>query len=256
MEIATGDAVVLLEGHLQDPPEMIKDFYEKWKKGYNVVYGTRIKREASWHMQILYKVFYRVFKYLSDVDIPVDAGDFSLIDRKAIEHLLRFRENDYFVRGLRAWIGFKQTGVPYSRPERMFGRSTSNFLEHLQWAKKGIFSFSMKPLIYIQGLGFMIFGSTIVLVLYYLISYFIHPPTQAPGVTTIILLLLGLSGIQIVSLSIIGDYVGKILEEAKERPRFIRARIIKGTEIISSEAAIDLLVGDRRQQVMDKNKGK
>ena len=90
----------------------------------------------------------------------------------------------------------------------------------------------------------------------YLISYFIHPPTQAPGVTTIILLVLGLSGIQIVSLSIIGDYVGKILEEAKERPRFIRARIIKGTEIISSEAAIDLLVGDRRQQVIDKNKGK
>jgi polyisoprenyl-phosphate glycosyltransferase len=256
MEIATGDAVILLEGHLQDPPEMIKDFYEKWKEGYNVVYGTRVKREASWYMQILYKGFYRVFKYLSEVDIPVDAGDFSLVDRKAIEHLLRFRENDYFVRGLRAWIGFKQTGVPYSRPERMFGRSTNNFLEHIQWAKKGIFSFSLKPLTYIQGLGFAIFASTIVLVLYYLISYFIHPPTQAPGVTTIILLVLGLSGIQIVSLSIIGDYVGKILEEAKERPRFIRARIIKGTEIIGSEAAIDLLVGDRRQQVIDKNKGK
>ena len=94
MEIATGDAVILLEGHLQDPPEMIKDFYEKWKEGYNVVYGTRVKREASWYMQILYKGFYRVFKYLSEVDIPVDAGDFSLVDRKAIEHLLRFREND------------------------------------------------------------------------------------------------------------------------------------------------------------------
>ena len=256
MEVATGNAVILLDGDLQDPPELIEEFYHQWKQGHDVVYGVRSKREASWYMQILYKTFYRVFKHLSDVEIPVDAGDFSLIDRKAVEHLLRFREHDVFVRGLRAWIGFKQTGVPYSRPERMFGRTTNNFLKNIWWAKKGIFSFSVKPLYYMQGFGLMICAATIALALFYLINYLIQPPTQAPGITTIVLLVLGLGGIQLFSLSIIGDYVGTVLEEAKSRPRFIRSRIFKGTETIASESEIDLLVGDRRQIALERNREK
>ncbi len=246
MEIATGDAVVLLDGDLQDPPAMIEAFYRQWKQGYDVVYGIRIKRQASWYMQMFYKAFYRVFKHLSEVEIPLDAGDFSLIDRKAVEHLLRFRERDLFVRGLRAWIGFKQAGVPYMRPERMFGRSTNKFLKNVWWAKKGIFSFSLKPLYYIQGFGLLIFAVSIVLALFYLFYYLLHPSARVPGITTIVLLILGLSGVQLLSLSILGDYLGKVLEEAKARPRFIRSKIIKGADTISSETEIELLIKDCR----------
>jgi nucleoside-diphosphate-sugar epimerase/glycosyltransferase involved in cell wall biosynthesis len=247
MEIATGDAVILLDGDLQDPPAMIEDFYRRWKEGYEVVYGIRIKRQASWYMQMLYKAFYRVFKHLSEVEIPVDAGDFSLIDRRAVEHLLRFRERDLFVRGLRAWIGFRQVGVPYERPERMFGRSTNNFVKNIWWAKKGIFSFSLKPLYYIQAFGLAIFAVSIALALFYLFYYLSHPLARVPGITTIILLVLGLSGVQLLSLSILGDYIGKVLEEAKARPRFIRSKIIRGTDTISSETEIESLVNDCRE---------
>jgi dolichol-phosphate mannosyltransferase len=145
-----------------------------------------------------------------------------------VDHLLKFPERDVFVRGLRAWIGFKQIGVPYVRPERMFGRTTNSFFKNIWWAKKAIFSFSVKPLHYMQGLGFVIFGLSMMLSLFYLVYYVVHPPVDAKGITTIILLVLGLGGIQLFSLSILGDYLGKILEETKGRPRYIRARIFKG----------------------------
>ncbi|GAB1489318.1 hypothetical protein MASR2M8_17710 [Opitutaceae bacterium] len=235
MELATGDAVVLLDGDLQDTPETIPAFYEEWKKGHDVVFGVRVKREAAWHMQLLYKGFYRVLRHLSEVDMPVDAGDFSLIDRKVVDHLLKFPERDVFVRGLRAWVGFKQTGVPYVRPERMFGRTTNNFLKNIWWAKKAIFSFSLKPLHYIQGLGLVIFVLSMILSLFYLGYYLLNPPQGARGITTIVLLVLGLGGLQLLSLSILGDYLGKVLEETKARPRYIRARIFKGQSVLSSE---------------------
>ncbi len=255
MEIATGDAVVLLDGDLQDTPETIEGFYREWKKGYDVVFGIRVKRQATWHMQILYKTFYRVLRHLSDVEMPVDAGDFSLIDRKAVDHLLKFPERDVFVRGLRAWIGFKQTGVPYVRPERMFGRTTNNFLKNIWWAKKAIFSFSLKPLYYIQGLGFVIFAASMALSLFYLGNYLLHPPTGARGITTIILLVLALGGIQLFSLSILGDYLGKVLEETKGRPRYIRARIFKGGDTFANEQDIQHLLKSRRDTVVSRCHG-
>ena len=246
MEISTGDAIILLDGDLQDTPETIEAFYHEWKKGFDVVYGVRIKRNAAWHMQLLYKAFYRILRHLSDVDIPLDAGDFSLIDRKVVDHLLKLPERDVFVRGLRAWIGFKQTGVPYIRPERLFGRTTNNFLKNVWWAKKAIFSFSLKPLYYIQGLGFAIFAGSTALSIFYFFNYIIHPPSGAPGITTIILLVLALGGIQLFSLSILGDYLGKVLEEAKGRPHYIRARIFKGAEVFDNESSIQHLLKNRR----------
>lgn len=235
MEIATGDAVILLDGDLQDTPETIEQFYQKWKQGFDVVFGVRVKREAAWYMQIFYKVFYRVLRHLAEVEMPIDAGDFSLIDRKVVDHLLQFPERDVFVRGLRAWVGFKQTGVPYVRPERMFGRTTNSLLKNIWWAKKAIFSFSLKPLHYIQGLGVAIFALSMGLSLFYLAYYLMHPPEGARGITTIVLLVLGLGGIQLLSLSILGDYLGKVLEETKGRPRYIRARIFKGQGVFSGE---------------------
>lgn len=252
MEIATGDAVILLDGDLQDPPETIEAFHREWKNGFDVVFGVRVKREAALHMQLLYKIFYRVMRHLSDVDIPVDAGDFSLIDRKVVDHLLKFPERDIFVRGVRAWIGFKQTGVPYLRPERMFGRTTNSFFKNIWWAKKAIFSFSMKPLHYIQALGLAIFAASMLLSLFYLVVYLVHPPTDARGITTIILLVLGLGGVQLFSLSILGDYLGKVLEESKARPRYIRARVFKGRGVIARESDMQDLLGEVRQTLRDR----
>ena len=237
MEIASGNAVVLMDGDGQDPPEIIGDFVKKWEEGYEIVYGQRTKRDASFYMQFLYKLFYRIFRKLSDINVPVDAGDFSLMDRKVVDHLLKFTEKDIFLRGLRAWVGFKQTGVPYTRPERLFGKSTNNFSKNIWWAKKGIFSFSMKPLHYIQSLGAFIFIVTIILAAFYLINFFINPPS-AKGITTIVLLVLGLGSIQIISISILGDYIGKITEEVKNRPKFIRDKIIYNGKVYDNEENI------------------
>lgn len=253
MEIATGDAIILLDGDLQDPPETIEALYGEWKKGYDVVFGVRVKRQAAWHMQVFYKAFYRVLRHLSDVEIPVDAGDFSLIDRKAADHLLKLPERDVFLRGLRAWIGFRQTGVSYTRPERMFGQSTNSFFKNIWWAKKAIFSFSLKPLHYIQSLGFVIFILSMALSLFYLVYYLFHPPVGAPGITTIVLLVLGLGGVQLFSLSILGDYLGKILEETKGRPRYIRARIFKGQSVLAGEGALRDFMTEIKQTLGDRS---
>jgi dolichol-phosphate mannosyltransferase len=242
MEVSTGDAVVLMDGDGQDPPEIIPEFIKKWDEGYEIVFGERVKREAPFYMQLFYKLFYRIFRKLSDIKIPVDAGDFSLIDRKAVEYLLKFTEKDIFLRGLRAWIGFRQAGISYVRPERLFGRSTNNFSKNIWWAKKGIFSFSMKPLQYIQTLGLFVFFVTIVLSIFYLINYFIQPPSGARGITTIVLLVLGLNSVQLISLSIIGDYISKITEEVKNRPKFIRNRIYFNGKVYSKAEDINKLL--------------
>jgi dolichol-phosphate mannosyltransferase len=250
LEACTGDAAVFMDGDLQDPPELIAQFVDAWEKGADIVYGQRVKRDAPLQMQIAYKIFYRVFRYLSEVSIPVDAGDFSLINRKAIEHLLRFPERDVFLRGLRAWVGFRQVPVPYVRPERAFGVSTNNLFKNIWWAKKAIFSFSTRPLSYIQGLGFAMFALTIFASLFYLIWYFVQPPT-ATGVTTIVLLVLALGGLQLFSMSILGDYVGKVLEEVKARPRYIRSRLLRGSTRFESEAEIKNYLQTAREQVDD-----
>ncbi len=242
MEIASGDAVVLLDGDLQDPPEMISQFYHKWLEGYDVVYGERVKREAPPYMQLAYKSFYRVFKRMADISIPVDAGDFSLIDKKVVREILRMSERDVFLRGIRAWVGFKQTGIPYVRPERMFGETTNSFFKNIWWAKKAIFSFSQKPLHYIQALGIGMFCASILLGLYYIINYMVNPP-ESKGLMTIIMLVLILGSIQLVSLSVLGDYVGKILEESKHRPHYIRESIIYAGDLYAKE--------DRMAQIID-----
>ena len=244
MEIASGDAVVVLDGDGQDPPEIIKDFILKWEEGYDIVYGQRIKRKAPLYMQVLYKWFYRLFKNISDIDIPVDAGDFSLIDRKAVGYLLQFPEKDIFLRGLRAWIGFRQVGVPYIRPERLFGSTTNSFLKNIWWAKKGIFSFSTKPLQYIQAIGVAIFIGTLGLSIFYIINYLIKPPQDAKGITTIITIMLGLGGVQLISISLLGDYIGKIIEEVKNRPKYIRDKIIYNSKIYSAPKDINKVINE------------
>ena len=154
MRLATGDAVILLDGDLQDPPEMIPEFFARWQEGYEVVYGERVKREGPTLMNAGRKAFYRVFQRLAYVSMPVDAGDFSLLDRRAVDAINALPETHRFVRGLRAYVGFRQIGIPYERPERLFGRSSNNFLHNMGWARRAIISFSYAPLDLIGWLAF------------------------------------------------------------------------------------------------------
>jgi len=225
MKQAIGDAVVLLDGDLQDPPELIEDFAEKWLEGYDVVYGSRINRDTSRIMNYAYKTFYRIFNKLSYLEIPLDAGDFSLMDKRVVDEINKTTETDRFIRGLRAWVGFKQIGVPYTRPERKFGTTTNNFFMNIKWAKKGIFSFSYLPLEFMSIFSYLIVLVSAFALLVYLIAYFIFPDPPK-GITTLIVLVLFIGGVQLLSISILSEYIGKILEETKKRPNFIVKKIL------------------------------
>ncbi len=226
MRLSTGDAVALLDGDLQDPPELIADFYKKWKEGFEVVYGVRVKREAPFLMAGAYKAFYRLFRATSYVPIPVDAGDFSLLDRKVVTVLNNLPENNRFLRGLRAWAGFRQTGVPYVRPERMFGTTTNSWIKNLRWARKAIFSFSYWPLEFITGIAiFTVIGSALA-ALAVVVVRIANPASVASGFTTLIVLVLFLGGIQLLCLSIIGSYLEHIYDEVKRRPPYVVESIL------------------------------
>lgn len=227
MDIATGDCLVFLDGDLQDPPEVIVEFYEKWIEGYDVVYGIRVKREASWLMQLAYKGFYRLFHKLSYINIPLDAGDFSLIDKKVYLELRKFTERDRFLRGLRAWLGFRQIGVSYIRPERKFGVTTNNFLKNFQWATKGIFSFSYVPLQIMTLTSLGVFFLSIIGIMYQIALKLLFPESTPAGISTIIVLVLFIGSVQLLGISVLGEYMGKIFEEVKQRPKFVIKSIFK-----------------------------
>ncbi|MFH1616614.1 MAG: NAD-dependent epimerase/dehydratase family protein [Planctomycetota bacterium] len=231
MEIATKNACVLLDGDLQDPPELIEEFVRKWREGYDVVYGRRKGRETTLIMHMAYKLFYRLFDCFSYLSIPHDAGDFSLMDKKVVSSLLRCPERDLFLRGLRAFVGFKQAGVDYIRPKRMFGKSTNSLLRNLGWAKKGILSFSYTPLNILSFFGGMFMIAAIFLAVLQIISKLLFPGLAPKGLTTVLLGILFFGSINIFALALLGEYIAKIFEEIKQRPHFIRRAIIKNGEI-------------------------
>jgi dolichol-phosphate mannosyltransferase len=227
MEISTKDGVVLLDGDLQDPPELIEPFFQKWQEGFDVVYGRRVKRDMPWYWGILYKLFYRVFAAFSYVKIPYDAGDFSLIDRRVVGWMLNCPERDLFMRGIRAYVGFKQTGVDYVRPERMFGTSTNNFMKNLDWAKKGIFSFSNTPLTMLTAVGVALVGVSFLLAVVAALLRVFVPDIAPRGVTTLLIVILMFGSLNIFAVGLVGEYVAKIMAEVKGRPRLIRSALIR-----------------------------
>jgi dolichol-phosphate mannosyltransferase len=227
MELATKEAVVLLDGDLQDPPELIAKFHEKWLEGYDVVYGRRVKREMPWYWGAMYKLFYRLFAMFSYVNIPLDAGDFSLIDRRVVGWLLNCPERDLFVRGLRAYVGFKQTGVDYVRPERMFGRTTNSLLKNIEWAKRGIFSFSNTPLTMLTSMGVVALGLSILTAVVVALLRIFFPDIAPRGVTTLLITMLVFGSFNLFAIGLVGEYVAKIMLEVKGRPRLIRASLIR-----------------------------
>ncbi len=231
MELASKEACVLLDGDLQDPPEMIEEFVCKWREGADVVYGRRIKREMPRLLEACYRGFYRLFAAMSEVPIPKDAGDFSLIDRSVVYWMLQCEERDAFLRGLRAYVGFKQVGVNYVRPKRMFGGSTNNWVKNLGWAKKGIFSFSRMPLHLLTTFGGLLTVCTFVLAIISASIRILFPDSTPKGITFLSLLVMLFGSTIILGIGLLGEYIGKIFEETKARPAFIRRSLIVRGEL-------------------------
>jgi dolichol-phosphate mannosyltransferase len=229
MELARGDAVVLLDGDLQDPPELIAAFHAKWREGNHVVYGRRVKLQASAFHALLVRIFYRIFRGLSDVPMPVDAGEFALMDRRVVNEMLALPETDQFLRGLRAWVGFVQTGVDYVRPKRPFGRSTHTWLKNVWWARKAIFSFTFVP---IELLGYL--AASLTLLSFCALVYqgidMLRRPEVPHGSSTIALFVAFFGSLNLLAVTIVGEYLIKIVEETKRRPKFIRKSIRYGRE--------------------------
>lgn len=233
LEIATKEACVLLDGDLQDPPELIEQFVEKWRAGADVVYGRRVSREMAPWLEWFYKGFYKIFAMLSEFYIPQNAGDFSLIDARVVRAMLRCQERDSFLRGLRAFVGFRQEGVDYVRPERMFGQSTNNWLKNINWAKKAIFSFSRTPLHLLTAAGFFATAFSLLFsVVIFAIKLF-FPESAPKGITILTLLIMFFGSINLLGLGLLGEYISKIIEEAKQRPHFVRKSLIHKGEIVN-----------------------
>ncbi len=229
MKQAIGDAVVIMDGDLQDPPELIEKFVKKWLKGHEVVYGSRRKREKSMgkFWESAYHLFYVIFNKLSYIKVPLDVGDFSLMDRKVVDYINFLPEKDRFIRGLRAWVGFKQVGVNYVRPERFSGSgiSTNSIFKGMAWTRKAIFSFSYTPLEWIFYAALLSVFASLLAIIFYVASYFLLP--NAPkGFLTLLIAVLFIGSVQLVILSIIGEYIRRIFEEVKSRPISIVQEII------------------------------
>jgi len=227
-ELATGDAIVWIDGDQQDPPELIREFVKKWLEGYHIVYGVRNTRKGGGLLKrAAYKFFYRILRRFAYIDIPVDAGDFGLIDRRIADILRNMPERDRYLRGLRAWVGFRSVGIPYVRDVRHGGVSSETWLKNIYWARKAIFSFSYKPLEWVLFFSFSVVALSFVLIVWIIAAYFLLGTTPK-GLTTVIILILFLGGIQLLSIAVIGEYVGRIFEEVKGRPTYVIREILNG----------------------------
>ena len=222
MDYASGDAVVVIDADLQDPPELIPKMIKKWQEGYEVVYGKRLKRKGeTLFKKATAKLFYRTLKHLTSVDIPVDTGDFRLIDRKVCDVFRRLQEKNRFIRGLVSWIGFRQTYVEYVREERLAGEPKYPLKKMMRFAMDGILSFSYIPLKIASFLGFLISGLSFLYLIFVLIQKLFYPAGLVPGWTSIVAVLLIFNGIILILLGVIGEYIGRIYDEVRNRPLYI-----------------------------------
>lgn len=221
MDASKGDAVVLIDADLQDPPEVIHQMIEKWRAGYDVVYGTRTERSGeSIFKSTSARGFYRLLNKLSDVVIPLDTGDFRLMTRPVVDSLRAMPERDRFVRGMVSWVGFKQIAIPYKRAERFAGQSKYPIHKMLRLATDGILSFSTKPLQVSIGLG-MLAACIAITGIFYAIGMRIFTDMWVEGWTALMIAILFLGGVQLICVGILGEYIGRIYNEVKHRPLYI-----------------------------------
>jgi dolichol-phosphate mannosyltransferase len=220
-DYSKGSAVIIIDGDLQDPPEIILDLAKKWKEGYEVVYAVRSERVGdSWFKKFTASMFYRIIFRITDVKIPVDTGDFRLMDRKVVDVLKQMRERHRFPRGMSAWVGFRQIGVEYKRAQRFAGATKYPFSKMFRLALNAITSFSYFPLQVATFFGFFSAGLSI-LAIPIVIYLRITGIPQFTGQATTLIAVLFLGGVQLISLGILGEYIGRLYDEAKGRPLYI-----------------------------------
>lgn len=218
---ARGDAVVILDADLQDPPEIVVEMIRRWEEGFDVVYGVRTDREGETHFKLLTaRLFYRLIRWLSDTEMPLDTGDFRLLDRKVVDAILAMPERDRFLRGMVSWAGFRQIGVPYRRAARFAGETKYPLPKMVRFALDGILSFSVKPLRLSTLMGFMSAGLALAAIVYAL-AMRLFTQRWVTGWTALIIAILFLGGAQLISLGIIGEYIGRLYGEAKRRPLYL-----------------------------------
>lgn len=221
IENCRGDSVVIIDGDLQDPPELIPEMYKKHKEGFEVVYARREKREGeSFFKKFTAKIFYRTLRNLTSVDIPLDTGDFRLIDRKIVDCLKQMPEQNKFLRGQIAWLGFNQTAVYFNRDKRKYGKSGYPLSKMLKFAMDGVTSFSDKPLGFVTRLGFMISCLSFLVILYAVFAHFFLKQTIT-GWTSLIVSSMFIGGVQLISIGIIGEYISRINKNVLNRPLYI-----------------------------------
>ena len=226
IDYAKGDAIVIIDADLQDPPELIPVLVDKWNEGFEVVYAKRKSRKGeTWFKLLTAKYFYKVLNYLSDIEIPKDTGDFRIIDRKVADVFSKMSERNRFVRGMMSWIGFRQTFVEYERDERFAGETKYPLKKMIKFASDGVIAFSTKPLRIVMTLG--IFSVIIsMLVLMYSLTVKIFGENIQPGWTSIMVAITFFSGIQLLGLGIVGQYIARIYDESKNRPIYIVKELV------------------------------
>jgi polyisoprenyl-phosphate glycosyltransferase len=227
MDKASGEVVVIIDADLQDPPEVIIEMLEKWREGYQVVYGVRKKRKGESPFKLVTAaMFYRLLRKTTPVDIPIDTGDFRLMDRRVVEQLSQMRERSRFVRGMVSWVGFKQGKVEYIREHRLRGETKYPLMKMLKFAIDGILSFSQMPLKFSSAFGFLCSGISFFFMIYGFVVKYFSPETTISGWTSIFVASLFLGGVQLMSIGIVGEYIGRMYEEIKGRPLYITAEEI------------------------------
>jgi len=213
----TGDAAIQLDADGEDDPQLINKMLDHWEQGYQVVYGIRKNRKEGFFLKLTRKIFYRLLNRLSEIDIPIDAGDFRLLDRKILNHIKNLKEANPYLRGLISFMGYNQIGFEYDRRKRFAGKSKFTVTEYFHLAWDGITSFSKSPLIYTAWLGGIISLISFILFIFYL-GLFLSGKIPVQGFTTLVLLVLFMSGVQILCMGVLGIYIGRIFDDVKQRP--------------------------------------
>ena len=223
LDFARGGIVAVMDADLQDPPEVLPQYIHKCREGYEVVYAIRAQRKEGWFKRTCYAVFYRLLRRVANVEIPLDSGDFCVMDRRIVELMRGMPERSRFVRGIRSWVGLKQVGIPFERQARHGGETKYTFGRLMVLALDGLISFSYVPLRMISFLGLSVSLLSIILAVFYFVKKLLYG-LSPPGFASIMVSVFFLAGIQLVTLGVIGEYVGRVFEEAKRRPLYVLRR--------------------------------
>jgi len=226
LELSSGEMVVVMDDDLEDRPELLPIFLSKAREGYDVVYGIRKKRKVSIYRRFAFSFFYRLMNRLSAIDMPYDSGDFCLMKRPIVEALNAMPETNRYIRGLRTWLGLKQVGIEYERGRRPTGQSGYRLINYIKLAMDGILSFSYKPLTYVSVIGFVVASASFLAGMRLIILKFTQELIDVPGWASIMVAVLFIGGVQLISIGILGQYIARIYDEVKQRPKFVIKRTI------------------------------